>query len=135
MSNQLSQQTQELVENFRQDTQNKSEVPINSHRRLSRWKKNASIGLVLLLIASGGYGYYQFTQLQQWYSDAQSAIENQQQANYAISDYVFLRMQIEEKEKYCQEFLASEAGEFGEFEFCKRYIEWSKEVKFEQKQR
>lgn len=99
-------------------------------KKKSTWKKKLVTFGLLVVLAIGGYGYYQFTLLQQWYADAQFAIANQENAEASQAAYLDLRLEIDEETDRCKDFVASEAGEFGEFEYCNRFIKWSNEAAF-----
>lgn len=72
-------------------------------------KKKSSKGtwyLILFLIILGiaGYGYYRI----------QTTVESRS----------LLKIQTESDR--CNTFIAQQSGDFGDFEYCKRFIEWAK---------
>lgn len=90
-------------------------------------KKPFPIRLVLflvvgiLLISGIWYGYY-------WYSSTNAALNEAKRRIGEADAYVQLTQKIEEEHRRCQQFIAQEEGEFGEFQYCQRFIEWVENV-------
>lgn len=71
----------------------------------------------ILIIGSIWYGSY-------WYSSTQKTLNEAQRRIEQANAYESLLQKIEDEHRRCQQFIAQEQGEFGEFQYCQRFIEW-----------
>jgi len=73
--------------------------------------------LVVLVLAGAGYGYYWVQKTYELRQQAEAGLEQARQ-------YEDLRSGVQAEYSRCQSFISQEQGEFGSFEYCKRFIEW-----------
>lgn len=64
------------------------------------------------------YGYY-------WYTNTVSKSRQAEKVLVDSQNYQILSSQINTELARCQAFIAQEQGEFGQFEYCKRFINWA----------
>jgi uncharacterized protein HemX len=74
--------------------------------------------LILLIVGLGAYGYYWFKETNILRIEAQEVINKAQQ-------YDTLYSVVNEERKRCQNFITQEKGDFGSFEYCKKFIDWT----------
>ena len=81
------------------------------------FKTKLKIVIVIILIAAGSYWYW-------WYD---RTIELRQEAEQVIEEagrFSEVKGIIDAEFTRCQDFITQEEGEFGSFEYCKRFIDW-----------
>lgn len=81
--------------------------------------------IVICIAGAVGYGYY-------WYAGVQ---EIQEKASAVIEENIALKAQANELDTIksnvsaeyfrCQAFISQSTGDFGSFEYCKKFIEWA----------
>lgn len=77
-----------------------------------------SIIIGIIVIALIWYGYYWINSTNEKVTQAEAVIQK-------AADYDMLTERIEDETRRCQQFISQEQGEFGEFEYCKRFINWT----------
>ncbi|PIT89272.1 MAG: hypothetical protein COU27_01195 [Candidatus Levybacteria bacterium CG10_big_fil_rev_8_21_14_0_10_36_7] len=81
-------------------------------------KKKFFLILIVILLALAAYGFF-------W---VQRSLKTIKTAEGAIAELQDLRKQNDAMKKEvlrCQEFISQKEGEFGSFEYCKKFIEWA----------
>ena len=73
--------------------------------------------LILLILGGIAYGYY-------WYTTTVTKAQQADQVILNAQNYDVISREIEKEYARCQGFIAQEQGGFGEFEYCKRFINW-----------
>jgi|SRR5680860_1199129 len=87
-------------------------------KKKSKFKPKILIALFLLIIAAMAYGYY-------WYNSTKNLrIEAQGVVDKAIK-YDNLSAEIETERNRCENFITQQEGDFGSFEYCKKFLDWS----------
>lgn len=77
----------------------------------------AAIAAVLVI------GLFSYAYL--WYANTSQKAAQAETALTDAANYQTLSSQIESELTRCQAFIAQEQGEFGQFEYCKRFINWA----------
>jgi predicted negative regulator of RcsB-dependent stress response len=83
-------------------------------RRTKFW-----IYLVLILLIFGG-GWYGYT----WFKDVRARDISAQQYVMDAQNFQVLRETVQKEYSRCENFIAQQKGDFGSFEYCKRFIDW-----------
>lgn len=71
----------------------------------------------ILIIAGIWYGYY-------WINSTQKKITQAENVILKAANFDSLSEKIQNEFQRCQAFIAQEQGQFGEFEYCKGFINW-----------
>jgi hypothetical protein len=80
-------------------------------------RKKLAIVLVLILVGTSIAGYFWINRTNKLINAANDVISKAQ--NYDI-----LHDAISQEKNRCQEFISQQVGEFGNFEYCKAFIDW-----------
>lgn len=91
-------------------------VPATSKKKGSL-KRKVYLILVIIVLGAGIYGYYWFRATQQLRLEAQDVIEK-------VAKYDTLQAVIQTERDRCEKFITQEEGDFGSFEYCKKFIQW-----------
>ncbi|OGJ51551.1 hypothetical protein A2335_03700 [Candidatus Peregrinibacteria bacterium RIFOXYB2_FULL_32_7] len=75
--------------------------------------------LFLLIIALGGAIYFYF-----WLSHANELRQNAQIVIDKVERYEILIQELKNENDRCQDFITQRQGDFGDFEYCKGYVNW-----------
>ncbi len=75
--------------------------------------------LFIIILVGAGYSYYYVTSTAKLRTEAQSVVAKAQ-------SYDALRERIQAETDRCKTFITQSEGDFGSFEYCKKFIEWSK---------
>jgi len=81
-----------------------------------KWK--IAIIVAVLLIAFIGYGYNWFTNVNRRDQEAKLLISG---ADYGNK----LKVIVQSEYTRCQDFIIQKQGDFGSFEYCKKFIDWT----------
>jgi|GEM_PF-1362526 len=92
-------------------------VPATPKKKGS-FKRKIYLILFIVLVGAALYGYYWFRTTQQLRLEAQDAIEK------AVK-YDTLQTAIQAERNRCEKFISQEEGDFGSFEYCKKFIQWA----------
>lgn len=89
------------------------------------WKRYPILFLLVIILAGGGYGYY-------WY---RGVIKTKAQADQILNEYNKLQATkgkydqlveaLKREQIRCKDFISQGEGQFGEFEYCKKFVEWA----------
>jgi hypothetical protein len=74
--------------------------------------------LFLIIVGAGIYGYFWLIKTMDLRAEAEKSVMH---AKY----YDTLRSSIEFEWNRCNVFIAQEQGDFGSFEYCKKFINWA----------
>jgi len=80
-------------------------------------KRKIYLILLIVLIGVALYGYYWFRTTQQLRLEARDVVEK------AVK-YDTLQTVIQAERDRCEKFISQEEGDFGSFEYCKKFIQW-----------
>jgi predicted negative regulator of RcsB-dependent stress response len=85
-------------------------------------KKNIKFRLkgviLILLIAVIGYGYF-------WYQDTNTLRQEATSVLESAEKFDVLSKALNEELDRCKTFISEQEGDFGSFEYCKKFIEWA----------
>jgi hypothetical protein len=87
-------------------------------------KKKIIIFLILLLLGFISYGYYRFSGILRENRDAKKVLLEGKRYN-------LIKNLILKEDNRCQVFITQKEGDFGSFEYCKKFIQWSKNIPLE----
>ena len=99
-----------------EDIQLQQTMPTTSKKKGSL-KRKVYLTLLIVVVGVGIYGYYWFSTTQQLRLEAQAVIEK-------VAKYDMLQAAIQTERDRCEKFIAQEEGDFGSFEYCKKFIQW-----------
>jgi uncharacterized protein HemX len=99
------------------ETQKQQQDIVKPTKRKGSFKKKAYLLLVLILIGAGVYCYVWIMNANKLRVEAASVIQRANQ-------YDTLSLFIESERSRCESFIVREEGNFGNFEYCKNFIEW-----------
>ena len=75
--------------------------------------------LLLIVFCAGVYGYY-------WIESAKKERLEAQNLIAKVGQYEILHVSVQNEVERCKNFIVQEQGNFGGFEYCKKFIEWAK---------
>jgi len=90
-----------------------------------KWKKWFIMFLLILILGLTGYIYYWYDNILQLQKQAEISIKKSSSVIQEANLYKNLKESIQNEYNRCQEFISQKEGDFGSFEYCKRYIEWT----------
>lgn len=85
---------------------------------MAKVKRYAVLITIIILIAAAVFSYFK---IQEFKSTLKEAEQNKQKSQM----FETLSKSIEEERSRCQAFVSQEQGEFGQFEYCKNFLDWS----------
>lgn len=77
--------------------------------------------IVLGVISFGVYGYFWFQSTKNIRAEAEAVVGDAKQYN-------LLKDKIQTENSRCKNFISQKEGDFGSFEYCKKYIKWSEMI-------
>ena len=80
---------------------------------------------ILLLVSMLGLGIFRVYQYKQWHTVALQAIEERNLQNEELKSLKNVKESVTSELERCKNFLSLEEGEFGEFQYCQKFIEWA----------
>jgi cbb3-type cytochrome oxidase subunit 3 len=81
--------------------------------------------LLILVLVFVGYVYYWYSAVLEKSEHAQVILSENEDMQVRIQNYILLKESIENEYNRCQEFISQREGDFGSFEYCKKFIEWA----------
>ncbi|PIR96942.1 MAG: hypothetical protein COT91_04150 [Candidatus Doudnabacteria bacterium CG10_big_fil_rev_8_21_14_0_10_41_10] len=82
------------------------------------WRRKVKLVVFVIVVLAGSYFYYWYNETVKLRAEAKTAVENAKK--YSEVDEL-----IKQEVARCQGFISQSEGEFGSFEYCKKYIEWA----------
>jgi flagellar basal body-associated protein FliL len=96
--------------------------------RTNSMKIKLTVLILIIVLSIAGFAYY-------WYS---GVVSKDKKASSVLSEIQVLREQsnhykttlksISDEKNRCQVFITQKEGDFGSFEYCKKFIDWVKNV-------
>ena len=80
--------------------------------------KKLYLTIIIILIVASAYGYFWFTKNQKLVNEAQQLVEQSKK-------YESLNTAIQEELDRCDKFISQKEGDFGSFEYCQKFINWT----------
>jgi uncharacterized protein YpmS len=87
-------------------------------KKKKNWKNKVLIFLILIIILFSVYIYFQYKAMQELRSGSQELVEK-------ADKYEIISEKIQLERSRCENFIIREEGDFGSFEYCKKFIDWS----------
>lgn len=91
---------------------------VNTAKKPSSWKIRLWGILAVIVIAAGAYGYFWFTNVSEQLAEAQTVTANAQK-------FETINASLTAERDRCEVFITQGQGNFGEFEYCQRFLDWS----------
>lgn len=92
----------------------------------SNWRLFLFTLVVCLVVFVAGYVYLWIRNYQKLEIDARTALDRQQQMEMENQDYQIVRSKIQMQVNECNTLFGQGSGDFGRFEYCKQFVEWTK---------
>lgn len=96
---------------------NQTAVEPNNKNKKSSWKFKLVIFLLLIILGLGAYSYFWYQGVQKNALEASNVIE-------AALKYEQLQTAILTEYERCQQLVLKTEGNFTDFEYCKKFIDW-----------
>ena len=96
---------------------NDNEIGKNQANKKSDWKLKLILFLLLIILGLGAYGYFWYQGVQKNALEASNVIE-------AALKYEHLQTVILTEYERCQQLVLKTEGNFTDFEYCKKFIDW-----------
>lgn len=94
-------------------------------------KSKIILFLIILFLGLSAYGYYWYSGIIKTNNAAQSVISENIVLKEQIKSQTNLKEAINSEKNRCQEFISQKEGDFGDFEYCKEYINWAQKQNVE----
>ena len=97
----------------------------NTHKQKKgslKWK--AYFVLIIIVLGAGAYGYF-------WYQKTNALRAEAKTALLKAEKLDGLRGAIQAEQDRCKDFIAQKEGDFGSFEYCKKFINWAEKQSIE----
>ncbi len=105
----------EREEQTRPVEQTKTEIKTKKQGSL-KWKIYAVLALIAFGV--GSYGYFWLQKTNDLRAEAIEVVER-------AKNYDVLLSKVEDELDRCEKFISQKEGDFGSFEYCKKYIDWT----------
>lgn len=90
----------------------------------SPFKKYLYLGTAIIVLALVIFSIYQFIQIRNMFRQAREFSVKEQQFNQTVQ-------KVQEQNSTCKTLISQQSGDFGEFEYCKRFVEWTNTLPFQ----
>ena len=77
-----------------------------------------------VVVLAAAFGYLKI-------KDVQSTLKEAEANNIKAQKFESISQSMQEERSRCQAFVSQEQGEFGEFEYCKIFLDWSNNLDIE----
>ncbi|MCK5535430.1 MAG: hypothetical protein KAI79_01315 [Bacteroidales bacterium] len=94
-------------------------------KQTKKYRGKIIVFFLLIFIGLGAYGYFWYSGIIKTNKTAQSIISENATLKEQIKTHVKLGEAINSEKNRCQEFISQKEGDFGDFEYCKEYINWA----------
>ncbi len=84
-------------------------------------KTKAYLALAVVALVASGYGYWWIQKTNDLRKEAEGIAQQAQK-------YETLKSAVKSERARCENFIAQKEGDFGSFEYCKRFIDWTDNV-------
>ena len=79
--------------------------------------------LFIIIFSLGLYGYFWFRSTQEMRIEAKNIIRD-------AENFKVLEEQIKTEKSRCENFISQKEGDFGSFEYCQKFIDWTNKINF-----
>ena len=90
----------------------------NETKKIGGWKTKFKLIILLLIILFGLYIYFWYQGVQKLNDEAQTRID-------ISNEYSIIKSEISAEYERCQQILTKSEGNFEDFAYCKKYINWN----------
>jgi len=81
------------------------------------WKWKVYLVLALVILGAGAYGYF-------WYEKTSALRSEAEQVIGQAQKFETLQNAVKDERARCEQFIAQKEGDFGSFEYCKKFLDW-----------
>lgn len=86
------------------------------------------IFLLIIILGIAGYGYYRYKGVISIEQKAQGVLSEIQTLREQNNRYKGISEAITAENNRCQVFITQKEGDFSSFEYCKKFIQWAKNL-------
>jgi uncharacterized protein HemX len=97
-------------------------------KKSRKGKATGVLIIVILIFGALGYGYFWYRGVVERDEQATAVLSENQALSKKVTQYSELKKSISGEYNRCQEFITQKEGDFGSFEYCKKFIEWASEL-------
>jgi cell division protein FtsL len=84
--------------------------------------------LICAVVFAAGYIYLWVQNFRNLQAESKAAITKQEQLEVESQDLSAVRIKIQEQVSNCNNLIMQGSGDFSQFEYCKKFIEWSRSL-------
>lgn len=84
--------------------------------------------LICLVVFVAGYIYLWVQNFRNLQEESRVALSKQEQLEVESQDFSEVKIKIQEQVANCNALIVQGSGDFGQFEYCKKFIEWSRSL-------
>lgn len=99
------------------NTESTTNQPMEKRVRKSMWKVRVMGILAVIVIALGAYGYF-------WYQQTNKKLVAAEQVSAQAEQFQRMDAALMTEYDRCTTFITQGEGNFGEFEYCQRFLDW-----------
>lgn len=100
-----------------EENNNQENTQLNPKKRKSvKWKVYFVVAMIL--VGGGAYGYYWYKQTSAFRSEARAVLDRAEK-------FDILKNAVNDEWRRCENFISQKEGDFGSFEYCKKFINWT----------
>ena len=96
--------------------------------KANTFKKGLYFFVVASLVSLSAFGYYKYVQYSNWRTEALQAIEKVTADTAELEALHVIQSEVKTETDRCKDFISQQQGEFGEFQYCQHFIEWSEKT-------
>lgn len=97
---------------------------IEEPRKKNNKKLYLAIFALLLLLASGVYGYFQYKSFIKLQESAEIAVKENNELKQKVNEYNELKQILTQEKSRCEKLLLQAEGNFAEFSYCQSFLEF-----------
>ncbi len=83
---------------------------------------------LLILLAGSVYGYFRYRSFIKLQESAKAVIEENEELRQEVKEYEELKQTIVRENDRCEKILLQEEGNFAEFSYCQRFLEFAETI-------
>jgi len=92
-----------------------------------KYKGKIILIFLLILLGLGTYGYFWYSNITKTNIQAKLVLSENAKLKTELQNQIDLKDAINSEKIRCQEFISQKEGDFGDFEYCKNFIDWANE--------
>lgn len=100
------------------EDQKDADIATAKHKKKGGFKWKAYFVLVIILLGAGLYGYFWYQKTNEIRIEADAVI-------LKAEKFDSINSALQAEQDRCKDFIAQKEGDFGSFEYCKKFIIWA----------